>query len=146
MVRYNDDEYMHLAILAKEGSTCMRRQVGAILVGVEVKHTSGCNGVPKDCQECRYVGCVRQNLNIPSGERHELCRGVHAEQLAIINAAKQGIPLKGAILYTTLFPCIACTKMIIAAGIFRVVYKLDYNDDLAHQMMNESSVRCVKYK
>lgn len=121
-------------------STCLRRQVGAVLVKDKKILATGYNGAPSGLPHCLDVGCLRDELKIPSGERHELCRGLHAEQNAIIQAAYYGVSINGATLYCTNLPCIICTKMLINAGIQRVVFEEGYADPLAQQMWEESSV------
>jgi len=131
---------MEIARLVVSRSTCLRRQVGAVIVKDKKILATGYNGAPSGLAHCSDVGCLRDTLHIPSGERHELCRGLHAEQNAIIQAAYYGISISGATLYCTNFPCIICTKMLINAGITRVVYEKGYADDLARQMWEESNV------
>ncbi len=121
-------------------STCRRRQVGAIIVKDKKILATGYNGAPSGLPHCLEVGCLRDELGIPSGERHELCRGLHAEQNAIIQAAYHGVSINGSTLYCTNLPCIICTKMLINAGIMRVVYEDGYADPLARQMWEESKV------
>ena len=131
---------MEIARLVVSRSTCLRRQVGAVIVKDKKILATGYNGAPSGLAHCSDVGCLRDTLHIPSGERHELCRGLHAEQNAIIQAANYGISINGATLYCTNLPCIICTKMLINAGISRVVYERGYADDLARQMWEESKV------
>jgi dCMP deaminase len=141
MARPSWDEYfMEIARLVVSRSTCLRRQVGAVIVKDKKILATGYNGAPLGLPHCIDVGCLRDTLKIPSGERHELCRGLHAEQNAIIQAAYYGISINGATLYCTNLPCIICTKMLINAGITRVVYEKGYADDLARQMWEESNV------
>jgi dCMP deaminase len=118
----------------------MRRQVGAILVKERNILATGYNGVPSGISHCDAVGCLRERLKVPSGERHELCRGLHAEQNAIIQAARHGIIIDGSTLYCTTMPCIICTKMLINAGITTVVFGEGYADDLAREMIAESGI------
>ena len=136
---------MEMANVAKKRSTCLRRQVGAVIVKEQRILSTGYNGVPTGIKHCDEVGCLRKKLNIPSGERHELCRGLHAEQNAIVNAANFGVSLKGATLYCTTQPCLICTKMIINAGIKRVVYEEGYPDNISLQMLEESNVELERY-
>lgn len=126
-------------------STCLRRQVGAVIVKDKKILTTGYNGAPSGLAHCLEVGCLREKLGIPSGERHELCRGLHAEQNAIIQAAYHGVSIKGATLYCTNLPCIICTKMLINAGIQRVVYGQGYSDPLAQEMWEESGVTVEQF-
>jgi dCMP deaminase len=127
-------------------STCLRRQVGAVLVKDKKILATGYNGAPSGLPHCLDVGCLRDELKIPSGERHELCRGLHAEQNAIIQAAYYGVSINGATLYCTNLPCIICTKMLINAGIQRVVFEEGYADSLARQMWEESNVTVEQFQ
>lgn len=131
---------MEITRLVVSRSTCLRRQVGAVIVKDKKILATGYNGAPSGLAHCLDAGCLRETLHIPSGERHELCRGLHAEQNAIIQAAYHGISINDATLYCTNLPCIICTKMLINAGISRVVYEGGYADDLARQMWEESNV------
>jgi len=123
-----DDYFFDFAELASKRSTCLRRTVGAVLVKDKMVVATGYNGPPRGLPHCSETGCIRQDENVPSGQRHELCRGLHAEQNAIIQAAKSGVNINGAHLYCSTKPCAICTKMIINAGIKKVFYKKDYND------------------
>ncbi len=140
-----DEYFMEIAEIVKERSTCLRRKVGAIIVKDNRILSTGYNGAPKGLSHCSTTGCLRANLNVPSGERHELCRGLHAEQNAIIQAAVFGTAIDGATIYTTLSPCVVCTKMIINAGIKRIVLREDYNDSLAISMLDESGIEVIKF-
>ena len=133
--------FMPMAELAASRSTCLRRRVGAVLVKDRRILCSGYNGAPSGLPHCRETGCLRQQLNVPSGEKHELCRGVHAEQNAIIQAACHGISIKGATLYCTNQPCSICAKMIINAGIVEVRYEADYADNGALSLLQEAGIR-----
>jgi dCMP deaminase len=126
-------------------STCLRRHVGAILVKDKRILATGYNGPPAGLRHCSEVGCLRQNESIPSGTRHELCRGLHAEQNAIIQAANHGISISGATLYCTNKPCVICSKMIINAGIIHIYYDEGYDDPLADQMLAEAKVQIVRF-
>ena len=136
---------MDITRLVATRSTCMRRQVGAVLVKDRNILATGYNGVPSGISHCEAVGCLRERLKVPSGERHELCRGLHAEQNAIIQAAKHGTNIDDATLYCTTMPCIICTKMIINAGIRTVVYGEGYADDLAREMIAESGISVSQF-
>ncbi len=147
MARPSWDEYfIEITRLVASRSTCLRRHVGAVIIKNKQILTTGYNGAPSGLAHCLDVGCLREQLGIPSGQRHELCRGLHAEQNAIIQAAYHGVSIRGATLYCTDLPCIICTKMIINAGIERVVYEGGYSDDLARQMWEESQVAVEKFK
>jgi len=136
-----DEYFMEMAFLARKRSTCIRRGVGAVIVKDNRVIASGYNGAPKDVAHCEETGCLRQQQNVPSGQRHELCRGLHAEQNAIVQAACMGHAIEGATLYCTTQPCIICTKMIINAGIKRVVITEAYPDALAEQMIKEAGIQ-----
>jgi dCMP deaminase len=146
MTRPGWDEYfMEITRLVARRSSCLRRQVGAVLVKEKNILATGYNGVPKGITHCAETGCLRAKLNVPSGERHELCRGLHAEQNAIIQAAKHGTNIDSATLYSTTMPCIICAKMIINAGIKRVVYEEGYADQLSMEMVAESGLLVEKF-
>ncbi len=131
---------MDITRLVAKRSTCLRRQVGAVLVMDKRILATGYNGAPSGLAHCLEVGCLREKNRIPSGERHELCRGLHGEQNAIIQAAFHGIRIQNATLYCTNLPCVICTKMIINAGIKEIVYESGYADDLARQMLEEAGI------
>jgi dCMP deaminase len=140
-----EEYFMDIARLVARRSTCLRRQVGAVVVKEKNILATGYNGTPSGITHCSEVGCLRQKLGVPSGERHELCRGLHAEQNAIIQAAKHGVNIAEATLYTTHSPCIICSKMIINAGIRRIVYLEGYPDTLATEMLDESGIEISAY-
>lgn len=125
-------------------STCLRRQVGAVIVRDNMILSTAYNGAPSGLKHCSETGCLRDKLNIPSGQNHELCRGIHAEQNAIIQAAKNGISVNGADLYCTNKPCIICTKMIINAGIKKVYYINDYKDKLVDELIEGADIEFIK--
>jgi dCMP deaminase len=140
--RPNWDEYfMDIAALVSKRSTCRRRGVGAVLVRDRRILSTGYNGAPSGMRHCLDIGCLREQLNIPSGERHELCRGLHAEQNAIIQAAFHGVSVNGSTLYCTNHPCVICSKMIINAGIVHVIVREHYRDDLAEEMLREATIK-----
>lgn len=132
--------FMDIALLIARRSTCIRRQVGAIMVKDNRILTTGYNGVPNKITHCKDVGCLRTDLHIPSGEKHELCRGVHAEQNAIIQAARFGISLEGATLYCTHFPCSICSKMLINCGIVQVYFHNNYDDSYSRSYLHEGNI------
>lgn len=140
-----DQYFMDITHLVATRSSCLRRQVGALLVKDRNILATGYNGVPSGITHCESAGCLRERLNVPSGERHELCRGLHAEQNAIIQAAKHGTNINGATLYCTTMPCIICTKMIINAGITTVIYGEGYADELAREMIREAAIEVVHF-
>lgn len=135
-----DEYFMEMADIVKTRSTCLRRQVGAVVVKEKRILASGYNGAPTGLKHCAETGCLREQLGIPSGQRHELCRGLHAEQNAIIQASLHGVKIEGATIYVTHQPCIICAKMVINAGITRLVFKGDYPDELSWQMLEESGI------
>ena len=131
---------MSIAELVAQRATCIRRQVGAVLVRDKRIITTGYNGVPIGISHCLDVGCLRETQNIPSGERHELCRGLHAEQNAIIQAAVHGVSLEGATLYCTNQPCVICSKMLINVRVEKILYRSGYADELAIEMLSEAGI------
>ena len=132
--------FMEMAEVAQKRSTCTRRKVGAVIVRDKRIMATGYNGVPMGIEHCSERGCLREQLNVPSGQRHELCRGLHAEQNAIIQAAHLGQSIAGGTIYCTNQPCVICAKMIINAGIRRIVIKDGYADELAVEMLNEAGL------
>lgn len=145
MLRPSWDEYfLEIAKIVAKRSTCIRRHVGAILVKEKRILATGYNGAPSNIRHCLDVGCIRESKNIPSGERHELCRGIHAEQNLIIQAAYHGVPISNSILYCTNFPCSICAKMIINAGIERIVYLDGYPDSLSEELIKEAKIEVEK--
>ncbi|HKM28214.1 MAG TPA: cytidine/deoxycytidylate deaminase family protein [Anaerovoracaceae bacterium] len=139
-----DEYFMEMAELTAQRSTCLRRNVGAVIVKDRHIVATGYNGAPRGVAHCEEKGgCLREQLNIPSGQRHELCRALHAEQNAIIQAATLGVSIEGASIYITHQPCVICAKMIINAGINRIVVKEGYPDDLATEMLEEAGQRIV---
>lgn len=141
-----DEYFMEIAEIVKKRSTCMRRQVGAIIVKDKQILTTGYNGSPKNLDHCEKTGCKRQELNIPSGQRHELCRALHAEQNAIIQAAHNGVVISKSTLYVTTRPCVLCAKMCINAGITKIIYKGDYPDDMSTEMLIEAGVELINFE
>ena len=135
-----EEYFMEIARLVARRSTCLRRQVGAVVVKEKNILATGYNGTPSGIAHCSEVGCLRQKLNVPSGERHELCRGLHAEQNAIIQAAKHGVNISGGTLYCTNSPCVICSKMLINAGISSIVYLEGYPDQLSLELLAESGI------
>jgi dCMP deaminase len=139
-----DSYFMQIASVAAGRSTCLRRQVGAVIVKDKQILSTGYNGSPMGLKHCDEIGCLRQSLGVPSGERHEICRAVHAEQNALILAAKHGVAIDGADIYTTHQPCVLCTKLLINAGIKKVFYLNAYPDKLAEEMTKEAGLLLVK--
>ena len=135
-----DEYFLRIAAEVAARSTCLRRHVGVILVLDKYILATGYNGPPMGLPHCGETGCLRQQLQIPPGERHEMCRGLHAEQNAIIQAARHGSRIQGATLYATHHPCSLCAKMLINAGIRRVVIREDYPDQLGKQMLRAAGI------
>ncbi|MEN6317299.1 MAG: cytidine/deoxycytidylate deaminase family protein [Syntrophaceae bacterium] len=139
-----DVYFMDIADLVSRRSTCLRRSVGAVLVRDRRVLATGYNGAPSGLHHCLDIGCLREQLGVPSGERHELCRGLHAEQNAIIQAALHGVSVNGSTLYCTNQPCIICAKMIINAGIITVIIKAGYRDKFAEDILKEAGVEVTQ--
>lgn len=139
-----DEYFMQMAELAATRSTCLRRSVGAAIVKDRHVVATGYNGAPRQIMHCgERGGCLREKLGVPSGERHELCMGLHAEQNAIIQAATLGATIEGGTIYITHQPCVICAKMIINAGIRRIVVKEGYPDQLAVDILAEAGLKVV---
>ncbi len=138
--------FMELTEHIATWSSCLRRQVGAVIVKEKRIMTTGYNGAPAGVNTCVERGeCLREKLNIPSGTHAETCYAAHAEQNAIIQAAREGISLKGCVLYCTHQPCVVCAKMIINAGIKEVIYKEGYPDEFSMKILNEAGVKLTKF-
>ncbi|MEJ5362391.1 MAG: cytidine/deoxycytidylate deaminase family protein [Spirochaetota bacterium] len=147
MTRPTWDEYfMMIAHDVSTRATCIRRKVGAVIVKDKRILSTGYNGVPTGITHCTPETCLRNIYNVPSGQRHELCRGLHAEQNAIIQAAFHGVSIAGAIIYVTHQPCSICTKMLINAGIKKFIFEHPYNDELAQAMMDEAGVEAIVFR
>jgi len=138
-----DEYFMEIAKVVAKRSTCLRQQVGAEIVKDKRILATGYNGAPAGLPHCLDIGCLREQLKVPSGERHELCRAVHAEQNTIIQAAVHGVSIAGATLYTTHQPCIMCAKIIINAGIKKVVYGRKYADERGLEFLREAGIEVV---
>jgi dCMP deaminase len=141
-----EEYFMEIAILLAKRSTCFRQQVGALLVRDRRILSTGYNGAPAGLVHCLDIGCIREEKDVPSGERHELCRAVHAEQNVIIQAAYHGISIKDSILYSTLFPCIICSKMLINAGVKKIFYRGEYSDKLSLETLLEAGIKVSQLK
>jgi dCMP deaminase len=139
-----NDYFMGIADLVAGRATCIRRKVGAVLVKDRRILCSGYNGAPAGLPHCGETGCLRRQLNVPSGVKHELCRGVHAEQNVIIQAAYHGVAVAGASLYCTNQPCSICAKMLINAGINEIYFRDGYDDPLAMDMFDRAGVILTK--
>jgi len=140
--------FMEIAYTWAKRATCLRRKVGAVIAKDQQQITAGYNGAPRGVPHCAELGgCLRAKLGIPSGQRHEICRGTHAEQNAITQAAKFGISIEGSTLYCNCFPCVICTKMILNAGITTVVYDSDYDDPLSKEILGQQTIlKLVRYE
>jgi dCMP deaminase len=136
-----DEYFMQIARLVSQRATCLRRNVGAVIVKNKRMLATGYNGAPSGLEHCLEIGCLRQKLKIPSGQRHELCRGLHAEQNAIIQASLYGTGVKGATLYVTNQPCVICAKMLINAGIEEIVMDAGYPDAMAMDFLRQAKVK-----
>ncbi|MGB2629733.1 MAG: cytidine/deoxycytidylate deaminase family protein [Candidatus Omnitrophota bacterium] len=141
-----DEYFLSIAKLVATRSTCLRRNVGAVVVKNKQVLATGYNGAPSGIVHCDEVGCMREKLGVPSGQRHELCRALHAEQNAFLQAARHGISLGGGTLYITTQPCSICAKMIINVGIKKVVIKGAYPDEMALEFLDEGGVELVVVK
>ncbi len=136
-----DHYFFDITKLVATRSTCLRREVGAVIVKDKRILATGYNGAPTGLPHCMDAGCLREQLHIPSGERQEICRGIHAEQNALIQAARFGISVDGSTIYVTHHPCIVCAKLLINAGIKCIKYLEDYPDELAKQMLKDADVK-----
>ncbi len=141
-----DEYFLELAHLVSRRSTCLRRNVGAVLVKDKRILATGYNGAPRGLKHCLDIGCIREKLKIPSGQRHELCRALHAEQNALIQASLYGISVQGSTLYATNQPCIICAKMLINAGIRDIVASDGYPDKMAADFLKEAGIKARKIK
>jgi dCMP deaminase len=142
LTRKSKDVYFaEIADLVSSRSTCMRNQVGAVIVKDSQILSTGYNGAPKKLSHCEDVGCIREELGVKPGTHHELCRGLHAEQNAIIQAAFHGVSVNGAKIFCTTRPCSICAKMLINAGIHEIIYIEEYDDDLAAQLVKEADLK-----
>ncbi|MGB9595438.1 MAG: deoxycytidylate deaminase [Candidatus Poribacteria bacterium] len=141
-----DDYFMEITRLVAKRSTCLRRHVGAVIVRDRRILATGYNGAPRGLKHCSELGCLREKMGVPSGRMQELCRGLHAEQNAIIQAALFGVSIENSHIYTVTQPCVVCAKMIINAGIKRIVFDEPYPDQLAEDLIKESGVELVNIK
>ena len=136
-----DEYFMKLANEVATRTTCLRRGVGALIVKERRILATGYNGVLTGLRHCDVTGCLRQQLGVPSGQRHEICRGLHAEQNALLQAARYGINIEGASIYITTQPCVVCAKMLINAGISEIIYQNPYPDELSMELLKESGIK-----
>jgi len=137
--------FMDITKLVAKRSTCLRRAVGAVIVKDKRVLTTGYNGAPSGIRHCLDVGCLREQMKVASGERHELCRGIHAEQNAIIQAAFHGVSIRGATLFCTNLPCSICAKMLINAGIVQIIYLDGYADPMSKELLTEAGVSMIRF-
>ncbi len=135
-----DHYFLEIAKVVAKRSSCVRRQIGAVIVKDRRILTTGYNGAPSGLPHCIEIGCIRDELQIESGTRHEMCRALHSEMNAIIQAAQHGVSTKGATLYCTHQPCSVCTRMLINAGIVRIVYTGDYPDEFAKALLRDAGI------
>lgn len=140
-----DEYFLEITEVVAKRSTCLRRQIGALIVKDKQILSTGYNGAPSGLLHCAVNGCLREKLNIPSGQRAELCRAVHAEQNALIQAARHGVSIEAGTLYSTTQPCVLCTKLAINAGINRIVYIGEYPDKMSLEMLEEAGIELVKF-
>ncbi len=138
--------FASIARMVATRSTCLRRHVGAVLVKEKRILSTGYNGAPAGLKHCIEVGCLREEASIPSGTRHELCRALHAEQNAIVQAAYHGISIAGSTLYCTNKPCVICSKMLINAGIKRIFFDEGYDDDLSDTILDEAKIEIMRFE
>ncbi len=141
-----DDYFMEITRLVARRSTCLRRHVGAVIVRDRRILATGYNGAPRGLRHCSETGCLREKMNIPSGQNQELCRGLHAEQNAIIQSALFGVSIENSQIYTVTQPCVVCAKMIINAGINRIVFSESYPDPLSEELIKEAGIELINIK
>lgn len=141
-----DEYFLEVAHLVAKRATCLRRKVGAVLVKDKKILATGYNGAPSGLKHCIDIGCLREKLKIPSGERQELCRGLHAEQNVLLQAALYGISTKDSALYITNQPCVICAKMLINAGVKEIVISRGYPDKMAREFLREAKIKVRKIK
>ena len=137
--------FMEITKLVATRTTCIRRAVGAVIVRDKRILATGYNGAPSGLEHCLNIGCLREQQKIPSGKHHELCRGIHAEQNAILQAAFHGLSIKDATLYCTTQPCSICAKLLINAGIRKVIYLAGYEDSMATEMLSDAGIEVVQF-
>lgn len=135
---------MQIAMIVKSRSTCLRRQVGCVIVKDKKILATGYNGAPSGLSHCLEIGCMREKLGIPSGERHELCRALHAEQNAIIQSAVSGATISGGTIFCTHYPCSLCAKMLINSKIKEIYFIEGYPDELAKELLAEAGICSYK--
>jgi dCMP deaminase len=136
-----DEYFLKIASVVAERSTCRRHHVGAVAVRNKHILATGYNGAAAGLKDCLELGCLRDEMNIPSGERHEICRGIHAEQNVIVQAGLHGVSLEGSTIYCTHTPCVLCAKMLVNAKIARFVSFGKYNDDSFQELFQEAGIK-----
>jgi len=141
-----DEYFLQVALLVSRRATCLRRKVGAVLVKDKKILATGYNGAPSGLSHCLDTGCLREKLRIPSGQRHELCRGLHAEQNVLLQAALYGVSTRGSTLYVTNQPCIICAKMLINAGISQIVIAEGYPDKMALDFLRKAKLKVRRFR
>lgn len=141
-----DEYFLEIATVVAKRSTCLRQKTGAVLVKNKHILSTGYNGAPSGLPHCIEVGCLRESKKIPSGQRHELCRGTHAEANAIIQAALHGVSTVESTMYSTHQPCVLCAKLIINARIKKIVYKKPYADQLSRELLKSANIELRQYK
>jgi dCMP deaminase len=141
-----DEYFIEVASVVSKRSTCLRRQVGAVIVRDKRILSTGYNGAPSGLPHCDEVGCLRAAENVPSGQRQEICRALHAEQNALVQAARHGINVDGSTIYVTLEPCVLCSKMLINAGIRRIVFVESYPDPFGREMLDGAEVQVEQFR
>lgn len=140
-----DDLFMSIVELLEKRTTCIRKSVGAILVKDNIILSTGYNGSPSKLEHCINIGCLREKLKIPSGQRIEICRAVHAEMNALVQCGLKQTNTKDSVLYCSYSPCVTCAKLLIQAGTKKIVYRDVYNDELAFEILREANIELVKY-
>ena len=135
-----DEFYMKQAHIQKDKSTCLRAKVGAVIVKDGAIIGQGYNNVTGGVEDCVKMGCIRDKMHIPHGQRREVCRAICAEQLALAEAARNGVSTDGATIYVTTFPCFICSKLLVSGGINEIVYDNDYPDELSKQFLKEAGI------
>lgn len=139
-----DREYMSKAYEQAEKSSCSRNKVGCVFVKDDEVIAQGYNNVTGGVRDCRELGCLRDELNIPHGQRREVCRAICAEQLAISEAARNGVELDGSIVYVTTHPCYICSKLLASSGVNEIIYDNDYPDELSKNFLMEAGIKSRK--
>ena len=140
-----EEYFMRIAEVTATRSTCVRHKLGAVLVRDKRILSTGYNGAPRGMKHCIDIGCLRDRLKIPSGTRHEICRGVHAEQNTIIQASRHGVTTEDSEIYITHEPCAVCAKILINAGVKKIICKTGYPDPFAKKLLKEARVKVIRF-